>query len=105
MRTIIILIAAIAIYSTAFINQKCEHVFTSVEQPEVKIEQGKWAAAVYQLPPSGKRDGQELICVKCFHKQRQIIDYGDPRPVSISIGDSVKVIRPFNCAPCVGVSK
>jgi hypothetical protein len=78
MRIIIILLAAIAIYSTAFYRPKCEHVFTEVEQAELEIERQGWICSVYTPPPTGKHEGKELICVKCFHKQKQILDYGKP---------------------------
>lgn len=78
MRIIIILLAAIAIYSTAFYRPKCEHVFTKVEQPEIQIEREGWVSSVYIPPSTGKQEGDDLICVKCFHKQKQILDYGNP---------------------------
>lgn len=73
---IIFLIGAIAL--AAFKWPKCEHAFTKVEQPEIQIKREGWVCSVYTPPPSGKQEGEELICVKCFHKQKQKIDYGQP---------------------------
>lgn len=72
-----------AFIAASFTSRKCEHVFVQVEQTEIKIEQPKWSGIDNLMPgwtkwPSGKQEGQELICVKCFHKQRQIVDYGQP---------------------------
>lgn len=78
----------------SFMDNKCEHVFTQVEQPEIKIEEPKWSRVDDLMPPwtkwpSGKREGVDLICVKCFHQQRQVLDYGKPEqtgPTLISLG-------------------
>jgi hypothetical protein len=95
MRIFIILLVSIAIYSTAFINTKCDHVYTAIEQPEIKVAQSAgWTTAVYTAPPTGKHEGPELICVKCFHKQRQVLDYGSERRFTgIAIGTDI--INPF----------
>jgi hypothetical protein len=81
MRIITILLATIAMYSTAFYRPKCEHVFTQVEQATVKIEPASiYGSSVYAIGyfPSGLQDGKELNFVKCFHKQKQVVDYGQP---------------------------
>lgn len=64
---------------------KCKHVFTQVEQATVKIDRPdlELGGVIYKEGeesawPSGKVEGAELICVKCFHKQKQILDYGEP---------------------------
>lgn len=79
MRYIIIaMLGTIAL--AAFQWPKCEHVFTQVEQALVKIEQPefKLGGQLYQEYswPSGLQEGKDLICVKCFHKQKQVLDYG-----------------------------
>lgn len=83
MRTIFILLIAYAIFVlTAFDAGKCDHAFTIIQQPEIKVEvDGHIGSSIYTAPTNGKQVGPELICVKCFHKQRQIIDYGDYKPV------------------------
>lgn len=95
MRIFILLLASIAIYSTAFYKPKCEHVFTQVEQANIKIERpslsGSIVYPVYSWP-SGLQEGKDLICVKCLYKQKQILDYGQPCPdyegVEFKIPDS-----------------
>lgn len=62
----------------AFSGRKCEHVFTQVEQATIKVERETWKISIYTAPPTGLQKGKELICVKCFHVQRQVLDYGEP---------------------------
>lgn len=90
----------LTLVALSFAGPKCDHVFTEVEQAEIKIEQPAWnrgiiypEGEVYQLK-SGKVEGADLICVKCFHKQKQILDYGQPQKQNefgftpIGIGDN-----------------
>ncbi len=73
-----ILLFTACVVLSALNERKCEHVFVSIEQAEIKIEQfGLPGDHEYTELPTGKREGQELICVKCFHKQKQVIDYGE----------------------------
>lgn len=69
------------IISLAFTGRKCEHVFTQIEQANVTIERqnlyGSITLPVYTWP-TGLQEGKELICVKCFHVQKQVLDYGQP---------------------------
>lgn len=66
----------------SFDDKKCEHVYVSVEQAEIKIEQPDlfMGGMYYQSysRPSGKQEGQDLVCVKCFHQRKQVLDYGKP---------------------------
>lgn len=80
MKNILMLIATIAVCTTAFYRPKCEHVFTQVEQPVIKVERPSLSGSIgiFSLP-SGIQDGKDIICVKCFQVQKQKIDYGpDP---------------------------
>lgn len=69
----------------AFSGHKCEHAFTQIESPSIKIDQPNWFSGAHDhMPtwtkwPTGLQEGKELICVKCFHKQKQILDYGKSR--------------------------
>lgn len=91
-----------AYFIQGFNAPKCDHVFTQVEQPTVKIEQPQLSgSAIYAIGtwPTGKKEGAELICVKCFHKQKQIIDYGEPVKPSLTWPDGTKCcdsIKTFN---------
>lgn len=71
MKYLLLILSAIII-SLAFTGRECDHVFVAVEQPEVKDNKG----IVFSTYPCGKQDGKDLICVKCFHIQKQIVDYG-----------------------------
>jgi hypothetical protein len=70
-----------ALITLSFIGNKCEHVFTQVEQQLIKVERpslsGSIVFPIYSWP-SGIQDGQDIICVKCFRVQKQKIDYGQP---------------------------
>jgi hypothetical protein len=72
-------ILLIALVGLSFSGSKCKHEFTTIEQAVIEIKQPSiaWVPAVWN-PPSGRHEGNELICVKCFYKQKQIIDYGKP---------------------------
>lgn len=75
----------VIIISLGFIGRKCEHVFTQIEQATIKIERPNLYGGVTLLGqvyswPTGLQEGVELICVKCFHKQKQLLDYGQPCP-------------------------
>lgn len=71
-----------AFIALSFIGHKCEHVYVSVEQAEIKIERPNlfMGGQIYQPYrwPSGMQEGQDLICVKCFNQRKQILDYGQP---------------------------
>jgi hypothetical protein len=70
------ILIGITILTIAFDAQKCEHAFTQVEQESIKIERaGSMELAFYSVP-TGVHEGKELICVKCFHRQKQMVDYG-----------------------------
>ena len=78
--TFLFLLAIIAYFAQGFNAPKCEHKFTAVEQANITIDQPdiRLGGSVYREYswPSGRQEGKELICVKCFHVQKQILDYG-----------------------------
>jgi hypothetical protein len=82
MRKFILFIATIACIAMAFNSKKCEHVYVSVEPAMVKVVQPELilGGQIYQeyAWPTGKQEGQKLICVKCFHQIKQVLDYGKP---------------------------
>lgn len=77
-----LLFMSLFINSYAQREHKCKHVFVEVEQANIKVEQPELSigSMIYQPYgwPTGLREGKELVCVKCFHIQRQILDYGKP---------------------------
>lgn len=80
MKIVIIIIAAIAVYLTAFIDRKCEHKFVHLESDTIKINPSNsigWSFGIYVAPPTGLHEGEKIICVKCFRVQKQMINYGD----------------------------
>jgi hypothetical protein len=91
------IISGVFIAIVAFNGPECKHVFVEVEQPKIKIEQPEFTlgGGVYQEYswPTGIQEGKELICVKCFHKQKQLIDYGKPEKQST-------FLPPFNSTNC-----
>lgn len=56
----------------------CKHIYVAVEQPEIKVEYPRsMKLAIFEAPKTGKHEGQEIVCVKCFHIRKQVIDYGE----------------------------
>jgi len=76
--TILLLLLTTAYFIQGFNWPKCEHVFTSVEQPLVKIERVQFSCGLPMGWNGGIHDGKDLICVKCFLVQKQRLDYGKP---------------------------
>lgn len=90
MRKIIPLLVIAFLIGVAFYKPKCDHVFTQVEQSEIKVERPSLSGSIiYPIYswPTGLQEGKELICVKCFHKQKQVLDYGQPA----STGEELKI--------------
>jgi hypothetical protein len=59
-------------------NNDCKHIYVAVEQAEVRVVYQK----VSSLPAidtvvTGKREGKQIVCVKCFYSRKQIMDYGN----------------------------
>lgn len=52
---------------------KCKHIYVAVEQPEINGETG----AVLSLGRFGKHEGRDIVCVKCHHLRKQIVNYGE----------------------------
>jgi hypothetical protein len=75
------MMAAVSIFiiASAFYEPKCDHVFTEVEQAEVKIDVMRFDLSIGKV---GKQEGKDLICMKCFHRQKQIVDYGGVIPTN-----------------------
>lgn len=70
--------AIIVSLTVSFNSTKCNHVFTEVEQAAIKVERSiGWTNANVTVPLTGIHEGKELICVKCFHVQKQVVDYGE----------------------------
>lgn len=71
-----------AFIAASFTSRKCEHVFVEVEQANIKVEQPELSigSMIYQPYgwPTGLQEGKQLVCVKCFHIQKQVLDYGKP---------------------------
>lgn len=85
---ICLFVAAFTLICVSFNFKKCDHVFTQIEQANIKVERPEMYRSI-TLPgtsrmwpdyscPTGLQEGKELICVKCFFEQKQILDYGQP---------------------------
>lgn len=82
------LITAGVIWPLSSFNNECKHIYVSTIPAEVKIEQaaynpmgGMGMLDLWPVRQSGKKEGQEIVCVKCHHVTRQILDYG-PAPIN-----------------------
>lgn len=69
------IIAGIMLLAMAFDAKKCDHIFTNIISPEVKMPMIIMGGEINPIGKIGKHEGPELICVKCFHRQKQVIDY------------------------------
>jgi hypothetical protein len=101
--TFLLLLIIAAYFIQGFNQPKCDHVFTQVEQANVKIGRPELTlgGGVYQeyTWPTGLQEGKELICVKCFHKQRQLLDYGPPEQTAYRWPDIASI---KGCCDTVG---
>lgn len=106
--TTFLLILLIATYVIQGFNApKCKHIFVSVEQETIKIEQPKWSGVDDLMPPwtkwpTGLQEGKELICVKCFHKQKQVLDYGEPS-VGTLVWPERSIINKADCCDSINM--
>lgn len=56
-------------------SKECDHIYVAVEPTELK--DGNWRNTVSPYL-TGKQEGKELVCIKCFKRVRQIVEYGIP---------------------------
>lgn len=101
MRLIISFLIICGVLVMAFSSHKCEHIFVSVEQAEIKMQSAQYA--IGHVLTTGKQEGPELVCVKCFHTQRQILDYGESKYIgSLGAGTltSKDTLKLFGCDTC-----
>lgn len=56
----------------------CKHIYVAVEQPDIKVKDAgpTYTLGVMQRRVTGKHEGQDIVCVKCFHTRKQVFDYG-----------------------------
>jgi hypothetical protein len=65
------------IYSfNANINHKCAHEFVRSEDSVIKIQKYQFDGQDGYYPV-GRKNGAMLICIKCYYKTPQILDYGN----------------------------
>jgi hypothetical protein len=88
-------IAEWVIFAVSFKVPKCDHVFTRVEQANVKIEPFSISLGSSGYA-SGLKEGNELICVKCFHMQKQMLDYGKLDLFTLAVNDTT-LTKFFSC--------
>lgn len=83
MKKLLFIAAVIGIAAmVAFKDHACQHVFVSVVKDSVKIVLPVVQYDIRPIEyswPSGIQEGQEIVCVKCFDKRKQVLDYGQPQ--------------------------
>ena len=97
---------SILVIASAFYEPKCDHVFTMVVQSEIKKRPIIFEGEINPIGVfhNGKEEGDGIICVKCFHRQKQILDYGNVIPTnsidnnSGILGSAVPLQWPFALA-------
>jgi hypothetical protein len=90
-RFFIITVCLMGLILSSWDFQKCEHIYVAVEQSEIKIEEPEWSSVDNLLPawirwPSGIHEGKEIVCVKCFNKRKQVLDYGISKAKTMGSG-------------------
>lgn len=90
MKQFIFLLIIIVVILISFRSNKCEHIYVAVEKSDIKISEPQWYGVDSLMPPfcywpSGKREGKEIVCIKCFDKRRQIIYYSERQHTSIRL--------------------
>lgn len=64
-------------------KSECKHIYVAVEQSETNVDFGFISLGNWRI---GKQEGKEIVCVKCYHVRKQIVDYGGD-------GDLLKLFR------------
>jgi len=67
-----------AFIAASFTGHKCKHVYVAVEQDSIKVNTSLNSVIDIYNVPVGFKEGKELVCVKCFNRIRQVVDYGQP---------------------------
>jgi hypothetical protein len=57
-------------------NHKCVHDFTRLEDSVIKIQKYQFDGQDGYYPV-GRKNGAMLVCIKCYYKTPQILDYGN----------------------------
>lgn len=71
-------IALLTLIAFSFNFGKCEHVFVETKEEYLKVEKPDMMTGGLAFDwPSGIHEGVDLVCVKCLHQRRQVIDYGE----------------------------
>ena len=97
MKKIFILVVLFASALTAWNAKECSHIFVEEEQAEIKVSRSFLFTYSTNIDTIvyGKHEGIDLVCVKCFHKQKQVVDYGDRQQIGFqtpAILDTTEII-------------
>lgn len=76
MKKLLVVLIMIVIASIAWNDKECDHIFVEVQEAEIKVNGAFIFSYSIDTIVYGKHEGNQLVCVKCFHKQKQLIDYG-----------------------------
>lgn len=73
----IICFAIVGIILLAYRSDNHKHIWVSLVRDTVVMDEPEMSTTLEgRIWPTGKQPGMEIVCVKCFAKKRQIIDYG-----------------------------
>lgn len=88
MKKLLLLLMVSFVFLTAWEKNECEHIYVAVEQVKINASNYTTSAltATYRY---GEVSGKEIVCVKCFDKTHQIMDYGEANPTLNSILDKM----------------
>jgi hypothetical protein len=73
---LVIVMAGVATVASGYKSHKCVHEFVRSEDSVIKIQKYQFDGQDGYYPV-GRKNGPMLICIKCYYKTPQILDYGD----------------------------
>jgi hypothetical protein len=77
-------------YNDSVVQSKCQHIYVAVVQPEIEVTIPAFTFTGLQIQ-YGKRDGIDIVCLKCIHRRKQVVDYGLPQGMGLATPDTMKL--------------
>lgn len=75
-RYIFISVAFVAFLLMGLGKDDHKHIWLAPVPDTVRVDLPRMELGIYRPMPSGWQKGSELVCIKCFQRKTQMIDYG-----------------------------
>lgn len=82
-RYIFISVAFVAILLMGLGKDDHKHIWLAPVPDTVRVDLPRMALGVYRPLPSGWQKGAELVCIKCYQRKTQMVDYGPPEYIDL----------------------